>query len=209
MKPSLQLMPGYIVNEYLVVLNPHEELRDRILQLKKEFHQQYKSPVSWGRPAFREGRPHLALVKFSQYAMMEERIVNRLQTLAMGHPPFKVELKDFGSYPSHSIFIQVTSKEPIRSLVHEIRPAQQLMKLNPENKPHFIDEPQFNIARRLLPWQYEKGWLEYSHRKFTGRFIADGMLLLGRREGEQTYKIIRRFEFMNLSVSTRQGELFM
>ncbi len=58
--------------------------------------------------------------------------------------------------------------------------TQRLMKLNDENKPHFILEPYITIARKLQPWQYEKGWLEYSNRNFTGRFIADGMLLLKR-----------------------------
>ena len=64
------------------------------------------------------------------------------------------------------------------------------------------------IARRLLPWQYEKGWLEYSHKHFMGKFIADGMLLLKRPVGELKYEIVQRFEFQNLPVNTTQGELF-
>jgi 2'-5' RNA ligase len=126
----------------------------------------------------------------------------------MGYHPFKVELKDFGSFPAHTIYINVTTKDPIRNLVKEIKPVQQLLKRNNENKPHFIDEPHINIARKLLPWQYEKSWLEYSHRNFTGRFIADSMLLLGRRQGDKAYRIVQRFEFHNLPVATRQGELF-
>ena len=46
--------------------------------------------------------------------MMEERIINRFKTVAMGFYPFKVELKDFGSFPSHTIYINVTTKEPVR-----------------------------------------------------------------------------------------------
>jgi hypothetical protein len=79
------------------------------------------------------------------------------------------------------------------------------MKLDNDNKPHFIDEPHLTVARKLLPWQYEKGWLEYSNRHFTGRFIADSMLLLKRRQGEMAWKIAQRFEFMNLPVATKQG----
>lgn len=197
---SIQTIPGYRVNEYLLVLNPHEELRGRILQVKKDFASRYKTPVL--------GKQHIPLVSFSQYEMFEERMVSRLKTVSMGYHPFKVELKDFGSYPSHSIFINVTTKEPVRNLVKEIKPFQQLLKLNNDSKPHFIDEPHLMIARRLLPWQYEKGWLEFSHRHFTGKFIADSMLLLKRREGELGYQILQRLEFMNLPVTTRQGELF-
>ncbi|MEO7307107.1 MAG: hypothetical protein ABIR78_00790, partial [Ferruginibacter sp.] len=86
--------------------------------------------------------------------------------------------------------------------------AQRLMKFDNDNKPHFILEPHLTIARKLLPWQYEQGWLEYSHKHFTGRFIADSMLLLKRPVGELKYQILRRFEFQNLPVATKQGELF-
>ena len=140
---------------------------------------------------------------------MEERLVNRLNMIAMGFHPIKVELRDYGSFPSHTIYINVVSKLPIQSLVKTIRTdAQRLMKLNDENKPHFILEPTINIARKLQPWQFEKGWLEYSHKHFTGRFIADGMLLLKRPLHEKAYQIVRRLSFQNLAVTTKQGELF-
>jgi 2'-5' RNA ligase len=127
----------------------------------------------------------------------------------LGYPPFKVELKDFGSFPSHTIYINVTSKVPVQGLVKEIRSeAQRLMKLNDENKPHFILEPHLTIARKLKPWQYEKGWLEYSNKNFTGRFIADSMALLKRPVGEMKYTTVMRFALQNLPVSTKQGELF-
>ncbi len=188
--------------EYMLVLNPHEELRNRITQVRKEFQETYKTPVAIG------GKPHLALVRFSQLALMEDRIVQRLRTIAMGFCPFKVELKNFGSLPTHSIYINVISKLPVRNLVTEIRDIQRLMKTDKDNKAHFIDEPNLLIARRLLPWQYERGWLEYGHKHFTGRFIADGMLLLRRREGEMAWQIAERLAFQNLPVATRQGELF-
>jgi len=141
--------------------------------------------------------------------MKEERLVNRLRTIAMGYPPFKVELKDFGSLPTHNIFINVISKVPIQRLIKEMRKeAQRLMTLNNENKPHFLLEPQITIGRKLEPWQYEKGWIEYSNKSFTGRFIADSMILLKRPVGEIKYVMVEKFEFQNMPVSVKQGELF-
>jgi 2'-5' RNA ligase len=204
MKTIINTIPGYKVYEYLLVLNPHEELRNKIIQVKKEFNEQYKIMTPAG------GKAYVALVTFNQYAMMEERIINRMRMVAMGFPPFKVELKNYGSFPSHTIYINVTSKLPVQNLVKKIRKeAQKLMKLNEDNKPHFILEPHLTIARKLQPWQYEKGWLEYSNKHFTGRFIADAMLLLKRPAGELKYQIAERFEFQNLPVTTKQGELFV
>lgn len=204
MKPEIKdLLPGYKVNEYLLVLSPHKELWERVMKVKEEFAEKFQSDHA------RWGKPHVTLVNFVQYAMMEERLVNRLKNVAMGFYPFKIELKDFGSFPSHTIFINVVTKIPVQDLVKTIRhETQRLMKLNDDNKPHFILEPHLTIARKLQPWQYEKGWLEYSHKNFTGRFIADSMVLLKRRVGEMKYQTVNRFEFQNMPVMTKQGELF-
>ena len=202
-------------NEYQLILSPHEELSNRIRQIKAVFQETYQTAAT-------SAKPNLTILRFTQLALMEERIVQRLRTIAMGFCPFKVELKDFGSLPTHSIFIQVTSKLPIRGLVKEVRDLQRLMKLDKEHKPYFVEEPNLLIARNLLPWQYEKAWLEYSNKHFTGRFIADAMLLLRRRtnndpsggplsrpRGDKAWQIAERFAFQNLPVNTRQGELFI
>ena len=197
------VMPGYRICEYLLVITPHKELWDKIVEIKKKFADVYESDHA------RWGKPHVTLVNFLQYGMMEEKLLNRLRVVAMGTTPFKVELRNFGSFPSHAIYINVVSKIPIQTLVKNIRSeAQRLMKLNEDNKPHFILEPQLTIARKLLPWQYEKAWLAYSNKDFTGRFIADSMLLLRRSVGEMKYQITERFEFHNMPIATKQGKLF-
>ena len=196
-------MVGYKINEYQLVLSLPETLRSKIQQVKHDFAASYENTTSL------YSKPHVALVNFAQYQMMEDKIVNRLQTIAMAMPPVKIELKDYGSFPAHTIYINITSKLPLQNLVKTVRSdAQRLMKLNDENKPWFIMEPYITIARKLEPHQYEKGWLEYSHLHFTGRFIADAMLLLKRPVGEMKYEIVQRLEFRNMPVSTTQGDLF-
>ncbi len=165
---------GYKYAEYLLVLNPHEYLRDKISQVKKDFYEKYKAPTAL------YSKPHITLVNFVQFEIREAPMLNRLKRIAMGYQPFKVDLKDYGSFPSHTIYINVESKQQVKNLVKELKPAQQLMALNKENKPHFMDNPHLAIARKLLPWQYEKGWLDYSNRYFTGSFIVEEMLLLKR-----------------------------
>ncbi len=202
METIIQTMPGYRLNEYMLVLSPHEELRRKIMAVKKDFSETYQcSQANWGKP-------HILLARFTQLEMMEERIVNRIKTIAMAFHPVKIELKGFGSYPSHSIFIQVESRDPVKALIRDIREMQRLMKPDKDHKPFFTDDPHIMIAAKLLPWQYEKGWLEYSHRHFTGRFIAEDMLLLKRKTGDKAWLILDRPAFQNLPVSIKQGELF-
>ena len=101
------------------------------------------------------------MVNFVQYEMFEDRIVNRLRNIAMAFHPLKVELKDFGSFPTHSIFINVTTKLPVQELTKKIRSeAQRQMKLDADNKPHFMLEPHITVAAKLTPAQYEAAWKE-------------------------------------------------
>jgi 2'-5' RNA ligase len=203
MKTIVNGIPGYQAFEYMLVIDPHRELSEKIAKIKQEFAEAYKVEQA------RWGQPQIMLANFVQYAMMEERLINRLRMVAMGATPFKIELRDFGSFPTHSIYINVVSKVPFQDLVKNIRhETQRLMKLNDDNKPYFNLEPHITIARKLQPWQYEKGWLEYSNKPFSGRFIADTMLLLKRPVGETKYKVVQRFKFQNMPVVTKQGELF-
>ena len=195
-------IPGYRVYEYLLILEPHEELRNQIQFIKKEFAETYTAPLAFYT------KPQITLVKFLAYQMTEDRLLNRIGTIATGIRPFKIELNGFGSFPSHTIYVNVTTKVPVKDVVRELKPVQQLMTLNKENKPHFVEESHLIICRKLKPWQYEQSWLEYSHRHFTGRFIADSMVLLKRPAGEKGYQPIMRFEFQSLAVNTKQGSLF-
>jgi 2'-5' RNA ligase len=204
MEPVNFHMPGYRINEYLLVLNPPEDLWQKIMKIKEGFAEKYKNEIA------KFTKPHITLINWVSLELMEERMMQRLQTISMGITPFKVELKDYGSFPSHTIFINVISKVPIQSLVKEMKQAQRLMTLNRENKPHFIEVPHLSICRKLKPWQYEEGWLEFSNRQFTGKFIADSMLLLKRpAEQKQKFQIAKRYEFQNLPVTTKQGSLFI
>lgn len=199
---SLIQIPGYVYNEYLLVISPPPVLLEKIKKVKHEFYEKYQAEnVLWGRP-------HIALIHFIQFEMMEERVVNRLKTIGMGYTPFKVTLKNFGSFPGHTIYINIESQLPVKNLIKALRPAQQLITLNKDQKPHYMDMPHIMIAGKLLPWQYEKGWPEYQHKHFTGHFIADSMLLIKRKIGIQKYQLVERFEFMNMPVDTTQGALF-
>jgi 2'-5' RNA ligase len=150
----------------------------------------------------------LTIANFIQFEMMEERLVNRLKAIAIAYHPIKVELKNYGSFPSNTIFINVDTQLRVKNLVKAIRPAQQLMTVNKDTKPHFIDTPYLSIARKLVPWQYEQGWRDYRNKHFTGRFIADAMLVLKRPMNEKKFQVAQRLEFQSLRVKTKQEELF-
>jgi len=187
--------------DYLLVLQPHETLWNEIKSIKEKFATDYSCQNA------RKGLPHITLIRFKQVQATENLIRQSLRNVGKTLSPFKVELKDFGSFPSHTIYITIVSKVPIMNAVKALRQPQKFMKLDKDNKPHFITEPHLTIARKLLPWQYEKGWFEYERAHFHGRFIADHALLLKRKPGEY-YRPVEKFLFQSEKEEITQGDLF-
>ncbi len=198
-----EILSSYATAEYLLVIEPHEALREKIMQVKKYFADTYDCPSA------ATGKPNITLARFQQYEMIEQRVVHRLQLMAAAQASFVVELHDFGSFPTHSIHINVTTQTRIVELVKSLRPIQHLLKIDKDRKPHFITQPFITVARKLLPWQYEKGWLEMSHTHFSGRFVVEHLVLLRKREGEKRYEVVKKFALMNVKESIVQGELFI
>lgn len=178
------------VSEYLLILQPHEDLYNKILDLKRSFADTYDCPMA----AFL--KPHLTLVKFMQFEMHEARIIQKFEQVMATNTPCKIDLEGFGGFPSHTIFINVKTKKPIVRLVKELRPIQPLLKFDQEHKPHFITEPHITIARRLQPWQYEKSWLEYSNTPFAASFMATNAILLKRKVGNKSYAVAASFPLL-------------
>ena len=191
------------VAEYLLLLEPRKDLSDHITTIKQAFSDRYKAPETL------KGKPHLTLVHYTHYTTFESRITQRLRTLCSQTAPFSVELQDFGSFPTHTIFINVISRSAIQNLIKNIRThLQGMMKLDKDNKPHFIMEPHITIARKLKPWQYEQGWMEYSHNHFSGKFIATEITLLKKEPDAPKYELVEKFGFHSMQVSASQAMLF-
>lgn len=191
------------LREYLLVLRLPAELRNKLKAVKENFAQEYDCPSA------KRSSTHIALVKFHQFDMMEFKVVTKLQLLAKTLSPFIVELKNFGSFPTHSIYVNVAATSDIQTAVKTMRQAQHLMKASKELKPYFITEPHTVIARKLLPWQYEKGWLALSNQDFSGRFIATQVVLLKRKAGsKERYEKVNIFPFKGEQLKIEQGALF-
>jgi len=200
--PDIHQLPGYQLNEYRIIITPPENITYRIMKLRSSFNEKYdpEFPLS--------GIPEIILANFSQIKASEERIINRLRIIAMALQPVKIIFNDFGSFPSHSIFLDISNKSPLEYIARKIKiDAQRLLKLD-GYKPYFMTDAHLSIANRLKPGQFEKAWAEYSEKQFTAKFIASRILLLRRRNVDLNFSPVANFDFMNLPVDIKQGTLF-
>lgn len=194
-------LPDYRINEYRLVIPLADALQEKIHRLRTTLHERHKVKLPF------ELKPSLTILKCHAFEKIEPRLLERLQQVAMGCNPFKVELQDFSAYPSHTIYVDVRTRSPFHELVKDLKKAKWLMNI-PQHEPHFIPEPHLIIAQRLKPMEFIRMWMECEHTPFSGRFVADAMLLLRRSPISKRYEVVRRMEFMSLPQDIKQGELF-
>lgn len=199
----METMAGeHPVAEYLLVLEPHEALKQTIQSVKQHFADTYDCPTAV------YSKPHITLLKCMQFSMAETRWMPKLKRIVEAAAPFMVELENFGSFPTHTIYIQVKTKNQLVELVKSLKEIQSLIKLDKEHKPHFITDPHLTIARQLQHWQFEQGWREYENSEFSGRFMADHVLLMRKRWQEKKYELIGRFAMQGVKQTVEQIQLF-
>ena len=191
------------LSDYLLIIQPHEDLYNKIMAVKKSFAETYDCPTAM------HSKPHITLLRFAQLEMLEKNIIPKLKNCIQAASPFSIALNGFGSFPTHTIYFNVETQNNIVALVKSLKPMQSLLKADKEHKPHFITEPHLIVARKLLLWQYEKAWLQYSNTPFSASFMVSNILLLKRKVEGKGYSIAATFPLLNKSQEvTTQASLF-
>jgi 2'-5' RNA ligase len=191
----------YPVYDYELVFRPTENLRRRLDLVRKAMQQ--KAPTAF----YNLGRNHLLLASFSQYAMMEEKMVQRLRRMAMSMPPFKMSLENFGAFAPHTIYFAFQPSPGFDRLQAMLRAEKHLMKVI-NQEPRIAGMPKIVVAQKLNISLFDLWWNSFERKKFHASMLVDSMLLLRRRQGERHWQILDRFEFNNLPAEVHQGTLF-
>ena len=203
MKLKGTLLTGYDVYEYFLILSLPHLLQEEVIRLREDYHKKFETHHKI------KGRPSLALALFLQYETKEEKVVNMLQHVASYFAPLEIKLQNFGSFPTHSIYIAVDDSSAIYSLVKNIRSdAKGLLQVNKETKPMIMLQPHIGIVRKLKPDVFEKSWPGYKASTFNSSFVADEMVMLRRLKHDHKWQLVNRFGFENRTLPSVQGKLF-
>jgi 2'-5' RNA ligase len=187
---------------YLLILHPDESVNEKIMEQKKYFAKKYECPSCL------YSKPHITLIKFFHLAAIESLCIRRINNFARGITPFPVQLNGFGSFPSHTIYFSVQTKNEIIDLVKSLRGLHLPLKIDKDFQPHFITEPHITLARKLLPRQFEQGWLQWHQQDFLAKFMVTEMTLLKRRDMKSKYQIVSNFCFEGKPEQVQQTLLF-
>lgn len=199
---SVEMLAVYPVSEYRLVIVLPPVLQESIGKLKKSFSDTYQCPASVS------GLSVITLIRFQQYEMMEPKIIHRIALLARAQHAFLVELSGFAGLPTHSIYIPCTTQVALSENTKTFRSLLSLLKPDKERKPHFVNDPYVPFASKLIPWQYEKGWLEMRHTHFSGKCMVGDYWLQKRKEGGTQFENLKKFPLMHIRETCEQGNLF-
>lgn len=195
------ISPMYPVHQYMVIIRPAENIMNRIKTMRQDWKTQFQLQPSQLQGGF------FLLARFSQFAMLEQRVKDKIKMIAMEAAPFRVQLKDYTGIPDHSIGTGVVNPAGFKAIVKMLRREQRILKGGGEN-PFFNDHPGLWIATRLQQKQYHEIFNRYKSRHFTGAFIAENMMLLRKAAGQKQWTVLENMPLQNLPVFSQQGMLF-
>lgn len=193
----------YTIHQYRITIALTPALQEKILLVKKDFSTRFDAEMQT------KGGLDIGIIHFQQYAMTESKIVHRLTLLANTIRPFQLSVQGFGSLPTHTIYFNIESKPELKAISKQLQAMRSLLTIDKEHKPHFIDNPNLPLAKRLLPWQYEQGWLAMQHEVFGGKCMVEQIQLCRKKEGASFYSTIQTIDLMGKPVQQIiQGNLF-
>ena len=177
------------IGEFLLIIPPDDKVNSEVFPIKKVFEADYGCSYSGN------SKPHITLTNFLQLETMENRIIQRLESFSKSIRPFNIDLKGFGGFPAHSIYINILKKKPIVEIVKGIRSNfTHILKFDEKYKPNFVTQPHLTIARGMTKAQYDRAYSEWRHKQFDSGFHANNMILL-KRLPEGNYHIVKSFSF--------------
>jgi hypothetical protein len=189
-------------NQYLLVLKPTEQVVEKIYELRISIHENFKTEI------FPLSFPYVRLISFTGLKENEKHLINHLVKIVRQLAHVQIFLKDFGNFPTHTIYIKLVSRVILKDIVNFIKKKSKLNSFSIE-LPHYLDDFYIPAAIKLKPWQFEKISLEYNHLNFSASCIVSEIQLLAREQTTGSLKYISNFPLQDLIKTTvQQGMLF-
>ncbi len=184
---------------YLLIIAPPEQEVQRIMHIKRQVAIFCAVPQAMARP-------HITLAQFDSVAKWEPALLQSLQRVAACNRSHRIRLLNFGSFPQHTVFIDVLSTPSLPEFIKKIRAA--ISWLPSSSKKVSPGKPHLTIARRLQASQFQKMASAFEQASYSGSFLAQEICLLKRRYGAKAYEEVRRFPFLGQPEKSLQIELF-
>jgi len=198
-----------VLNEYLLVISPEDDISKEITKIKYEFRDHY------GCIQAARLKPHCTLMNFVQHQRVENHLIREFDSIVASFTPKAITLDGFGQYPMHTIYIKIKESKKIKEMITALKLKFRSVKneIKPL-KPIYPSDPHLTIARGMTQVQFNQAWTEWGKRKFNSSFNAYNVRLLKRQIDEkdlkpkENYQIVKDFKLAGQEKKDKQLILF-
>jgi 2'-5' RNA ligase superfamily protein len=189
--------------EYLLVVYPHGDLQDRLLEEQQQFSAEYSLHVTV------RNRPHITLAAFQAGELMEDTLIRWIQRICLRFKSFDLTLNNYSGIPPHTtrppeadsripgtIYLRVQDPEPFRELMTQLKAVDEYIRSSGCPPIHLITRPYLSIAGGLTEQVYNKAMPDYSRRTFHDSFRIDELVLLKRAHSFDACKTVNIFRLL-------------
>ncbi len=179
---------GSIIKEYLLVVNPQQNIWQQVMDEKVNFFNTYREIVAV------KTKPHITVANFLAKEEMEPTMLKWMHNIISVKTAFNVVLNNYSGFPNaNTIYLRVQDHQPFKQLAKELKVIDELVRDNGLPKAHLISNPHMTIARRLDESIYERAMMEYSKKDFHAEFTVNELILLKRTHQFDTCKQVNVF----------------
>ena len=136
--------------EYLLVIYPHGELNDKLLEEQQQFLSDYNLSMQ------SRNRPHITVAAFQAGEQVEETLIRWIQRICRGHESFSLTLNNYSGFPPHTIYLRVQDPQPFRQLMQQLRAIDDFIRSSGCPPVNLVSRPYLSIAGGLTEQVYNK-----------------------------------------------------
>jgi len=174
--------------EYLLVIYPYGDLRDRLLEEQQQFSTDYEVTV--------RNRPHITVAAFQAAEGMEDTLIRWIQRICHRYERFELTLNNYSGIPPHTIYLRVQDPQPFRRLMQQLRAIDHYVRSSGCPPVNLIDRPYLSIAGGLTEQVYNRAMPEYSRKTFHESLPVDELVLLKRNHHFDPCRTVNIFRLL-------------
>jgi hypothetical protein len=175
--------------EYLLVIYPDGDLRDKLLDEQQQF------SIDYGLPACVRNKPHITVGSFQAGEAMEGTLIRWIQRICSLHKIFEVTLNNYSGFPPHTIYLRVQDPKPFVQLAEQLGAIDDFIRSSGWPPAELNSRPYLSIAGSLTEYVYSKAMPDYSRKDFHDSFRVSELVLLKREHAFDACKTVNIFHF--------------
>jgi len=177
--------------EYMLVLQPSDQVNEKVLLEKQDFSHQY------GTKTTPKSKPYITIATFLAKEAMEGTLNRWINNICRQQQGFELTLNNFSGFPPDTIYVRVQDPMPVFTLTQQLKKLDDFMRSSECPPMKFSYKPYLAIAQKLSMETFEKALKNYSQKEFHESFAVEELILLKRSHEFDASSLVNKYHFVS------------